>query len=130
MTAPYDFIALCNVTAKILIQIYPDKQREIENIFNACRQLNEERVRTVHGLWFESTKGVVARHVSRNSLKPNFLLVEPISRLNAEAQRLRVKLYNVLQTDPRSDEAKPVQMLSIELGYGVTRQKKHPERKT
>lgn len=113
-----------------MIQIYPDKQREIENIFNACRQLNEERVRTVHGLWFESTKGVVARHVSRNSLKPNFLLVEPISRLNAEAQRLRVKLYNVLQTDPRSDEAKPVQMLSIELGYGVTRQKKHPERKT
>jgi hypothetical protein len=59
-------------------QKFPDKKAEIEKLFKRCRGLNDHRVRIAHGLWMDDAhRGLIARHLSRQSLKPEFYYEDP-----------------------------------------------------
>lgn len=90
ITAPYDFVMLCNVAREALSLKTPARAVELKQWHKDCMKLNDERVRIAHGTWTIGISGPTARHVSRNSLKPKFYFgtVAEINRLSDEAQRL------------------------------------------
>ena len=52
--------------------------------------LNDDRVRVAHGMWTLGRDGLVARHVQRSSLQPQYFFEKrnELGRLAEEAQRL------------------------------------------
>jgi hypothetical protein len=90
VTSPYDFAMLCNVTRELICKQLPQKKRDIEKLFNECLKLNENRVRVAHGMWTLGQEGLVARHVQRRSLQPQYFFDKrnELGRLAEEAQRL------------------------------------------
>lgn len=90
VTAPYDFAILCNVTRELICKQLPHRKKVIEKLFNDCLKLNDERVRVAHGMWTLGREGLVARHVQRRSLQPQYFFDKrnELGRLAEEAQRL------------------------------------------
>jgi hypothetical protein len=90
VTAPYDFVTLCNVTQALLCKQLPRKKETITKLFKDCRKLNDDRVHLAHGIWTSGQDGPVVRHVSKSSLHPNYYFEEKgkLKQLAAEAQRL------------------------------------------
>jgi hypothetical protein len=95
--APYDFAMLCTVTANILGQAFPKQNAQIKKLFNDCRTLNDHRVRIAHGLWTHGDRGLIARHVSRQTLEPQFFYDDPgeLVRLAESAQQLMIEVMTV-----------------------------------
>jgi hypothetical protein len=98
VTAPYDFRMLCTVTREILVQQYPDQKSDIQNLFNRCLKLNDDRVRVAHGLWSDDGRAIIARHVTRSSLKAEHFFENPaaIAKLTDTAQSLMAEILFVL----------------------------------
>src|SRR5262249_38401128 len=66
LIGPYDFAMLCTVLEKTVLKKRPDKDAKVvKKFFNRCRQVNEVRVKIVHGTW--SVWSVT--HLSRNTLE-------------------------------------------------------------
>jgi hypothetical protein len=112
VTTPYDFAVLCTVTTTVLLSHYPPEQKpDIERVFNACKRLNDERVRVAHGTWLHLIQtGLIARHASRSKLKGDFFFQDPetLPKLTAEAQRLMQQVLQVpsapdTDADPQLD---------------------------
>ena len=97
VTAPYDFVMLCQVTQALLCKQSPDKKDAIEKVFKGCRKLNDDRVHVAHGMWTLGREGPVARHVSRGSLQPKYYFEEKdrLRQLAAEAQRLMNEVLTI-----------------------------------
>jgi hypothetical protein len=95
VVGPYDFAMLCNVTTKILKQEFPEKKAEIAKIFNQCLALNNHRVRIAHGLWTYQSHGLMAHHLSRQTLKQKAYYHSPkeLERLTETAQQLEREVY-------------------------------------
>jgi hypothetical protein len=91
---PYDFSMLCTVTTTILRQDFPERMVEVENVFKQCRALNDHRVRIAHGLWTYDPTGLIARHLSRQSLERTFYYQnhEELERLAETAQKLKIEV--------------------------------------
>jgi hypothetical protein len=99
VVGPYDFAMLCTVTTTICQLDFPERKTEIENVFKQCRALNDHRVRITHGLWtHQPTGGLMARHLSRQSLKREFHYEneEVLERLVDTAERLRIEVLTLL----------------------------------
>jgi hypothetical protein len=90
VTAPYDFAMLCTVTRELICKQLPHRTRDVEKLFNKCRKLNDDRVRVAHGMWSLGRDGLVARHIQRSSLQPQYFFEKrnELGRLAEEAQRL------------------------------------------
>jgi hypothetical protein len=90
VTAPYDFLMLCNVAQVLLCKQSPDKKKAIKKLFDDCRRLNDDRVHVAHGTWTLGREGPVARCVPRGSLRSKILFEQKdkLIQLAAEAQRL------------------------------------------
>lgn len=58
VTAPYDFLMLCNVTQVLLCKQSPDKKEAIKKLFDDCRKLNDDRVHVAHGMWTLGREGL------------------------------------------------------------------------
>ncbi len=97
VTAPYDFVTLCNVTQALLCKQLPRKAGVIKKLFKDCRKLNDERVHVAHGIWTSGQDGPVVRHVSKSSLHPNYYFEEKgkLKQLAAEAQRLMIAVLTI-----------------------------------
>ena len=99
VTAPYDFYILTVVTQQISSMRFPDQKKDIEDMFNRCRELNNDRNRIAHGLWSGKIEGgLVARHVARSSLKASYHFENPeeVEKLADTAQRLMAEVLFVL----------------------------------
>ena len=99
----YDFTMLCKATSAILQQQFPGKTDEIKEVLEKrCLELNTDRVRIAHGLWTDNTHTLVARHLSRNSLKAEFYYMDPkeLDRLTDTAQRLMGDVFNLARDFP------------------------------
>ena len=95
VTSPYDFSTLCRITKEVSIQQFPTKHSTINEIFNKCQKLNENRVRIAHGLWSDDGTAITARHVSRQSLKANYFFENRSNELiilKNEANQLKAKI--------------------------------------
>jgi hypothetical protein len=90
ITAPYDFAMLCTVARELLTLRFPERKADFKKLFDRCHQLNNERVKVSHGLWTLGDHGLMARHVSRWSLKPSFVFEQrdKLDQLSVEAQQL------------------------------------------
>jgi hypothetical protein len=68
VVSPFDFAQLCSVLKAIKMREADDEARKerIEDFFRQCMQINDERIRVVHGDWTLSG----ARHIARGSRKP------------------------------------------------------------
>jgi hypothetical protein len=90
----YDFAMLCAVARTILTQKWPPSHEEpIRKLFSDCYQLNDERKRIVHGLWFvgDGTQGL--RHISRTlSETVHFEDLDKLKELTEQAARLMYEL--------------------------------------
>jgi hypothetical protein len=99
VVGPYDFAMLCTVTTTIFEQDFPERKAEIENVFKQCRALNDHRVRIVHGLWtYETTGGLITRHLSRQSLKREFYYRnrEVLEQLAETAEQLKIEVLTLI----------------------------------
>jgi len=90
VTAPYDFAMLCNVTRELVCKQLPHRKVNIEKLFDECLKLNDARVKVAHGMWTLGREGLVARHVQRRSLQPQYFFEkkDELSQLALNAQRL------------------------------------------
>ena len=97
---PYDFSMLCTVTSAIFKQEAPEREADIEKVLSRCRALNNHRVRIAHGVWLHESYGLKARHISRQSLKPEFYYhdSEELERLTETAQQLKVEVIALWAT--------------------------------
>jgi hypothetical protein len=99
VTGPYDFAMLCRVSREIAIQRFPKQKAAIEDVFNRCLKLNDDRVKVAHGMWSDTTDGrLAARHVGRNSLKAKFYFGDPkeLPGLRETAQKLMKEVLFVV----------------------------------
>jgi hypothetical protein len=106
ITSPYDFSALCRVTRSIYRTVpgcTDEEREELEAVFKECLQINDERVRIVHGTWFISDERLGAEHVSRSSLEPKvyYSRIEDIDKRSGEVAKLKSRIVQFL-IGPRS----------------------------
>jgi hypothetical protein len=123
----HDFAMLCNIADAILLQeskvpdgywdglkdtnmprgnrVKKDYQVEIteradklKKLIKECKQLNDDRVRVVHGLWYVGGDRVALYHVSRQKLKHStyFQQADDLASKADTACRLRNEIPNVL----------------------------------
>ena|ERR1700759_4026590 len=72
-TAPFYFHILSVVKEKISLMRFLEQKKRIEDWFNRCRELNNDRNRVAHGIWSRKMSGgLVGRHVARSSLKASY----------------------------------------------------------
>ncbi len=106
ITSPYDFAALCRVTRSIYRTVpgcTTEECIELDELFKACLQINDERVRIAHGTWFISDEGLGTQHVSRSSLEPKiyYSRIEDINMRSSEVTKLKSRIVSFL-IGPRS----------------------------
>ena len=108
VVGPYDFAMLCTVTTSIFQQEFPERKAEIEKVFKQCRALNDHRVRIAHGLWTFEIDGLMARHLSRHSLKREFYYQNPeeLERLAETAQQLKLEVLTLFASTVSFPEQK------------------------
>ena len=97
VVGPYDFSMLCTVATTIFKQEAPEKEADIEKVLKGCRALNNHRVRIAHGVWLHEPYGLKARHLSRQSLEPEFHYHDPeeLERLAEKAQQLKIDVLTL-----------------------------------
>jgi hypothetical protein len=80
VTASYDFRTLCDVTFAVWrfrLAGDPTALVAIEKLISRCKEMNDTRVRIVHGTWRPSSAGLSARHMSRQKLTVSELFNDP-----------------------------------------------------
>jgi hypothetical protein len=94
----HDFAMLCTMAQKILTtKMNKSEARELKDHISKCRELNDHRVRIVHGMWRPRTgrlKGVLI-HTSRQKLEPMeyYKRADEIARLADDAMNLENDWY-------------------------------------
>jgi hypothetical protein len=86
----HDFALLLTIAMKVF------EGSEHEAILKSCRQLNDERVRIVHGLWVPHKQGGTLYHVPRSSLKSG--------EMNERAQALELLADRALDLRQRFEK--------------------------
>ena len=61
--------ALSRMTTEAFFSDALEHDKKLKALIKECRDLNDDRVRIVHGLWNIGEGGGKVHHVSRNSLK-------------------------------------------------------------
>jgi hypothetical protein len=111
----HDFALLCTTAFEVLSFSLKEKEHEerLKNIINACRKINDERVRVVHGVWNPARFGGAVYHVPRANLRSR-RIYNQAKHLEAqanEAKKLVASLERLLLWDrkgglpPPSEEA-------------------------
>ncbi|SRR5579884_1640460 len=101
VTAPYDFAALCRVVSSLIQSLpYCDEATESEavDLFNKCLEVNDARVRLVHGTWEDDG----AHHVSRATMKQKlyFANTGEITRQTDKAKGCMNRVVKLIDGDP------------------------------
>jgi len=66
----HDFAILCTAAIEVLGEsMNEERRRNLNEIINSCRTINDDRVRIAHGLWVPFREGGVVHHVQRTKLK-------------------------------------------------------------
>jgi hypothetical protein len=112
ITSPYDFATLCRVTPVVFKGGADEPMaKEIQSLFSKCLELNDKRVRLVHGTWSVSEEGeegegrvFSARHVSRQNFEPKeyFTDIKEVSEAADEAEQLRSAIVRFLIGEPET----------------------------
>ena len=97
IAGPYDFTSLTKVCERILKTIPAERgppHKTIENVFNRCRKIADDRNHLVHAEW-HSGKG--AMRISRNTLEQTyrFQTNESIGKFIKEANDLSFEVLNL-----------------------------------
>jgi len=113
VTAPYDFAMLCTVTSVVLAHKFPEGKKDIENVLNKCRDLNNDRVRIAHGMWTQGKDGLMASHVSRQKLQLKHFYENQVelSKLTERARQLMIAMFDV----PSKPKQGTVKRIGIEV---------------
>ncbi|MET4177345.1 hypothetical protein ABIB99_008469 [Bradyrhizobium sp. LA6.1] len=96
ITSAYDFRALCDVTSGFLCNLYEsdgEYTKEVKSVFNACKTLNEDRVRVAHGTWLLDGG---TRHVSRQTFSAQDYFLKP-GELQAKTKQAFDLMSKVIQ---------------------------------
>jgi hypothetical protein len=75
----HDFAMLCTIGQKVLSREFDkDNNAKLDTMIRRCRELNNHRVRIVHGLWKIDSKSGALEHVSRQKLVVTKHYVNPV----------------------------------------------------
>ena len=90
----HDFALLCTVVLKVFEKSVDDKAhyRQLTKLISKCRQLNDLRVKVVHGGWRAEEEGGSVSHVSRRNLQ-SAKLVQMRSLLEKAADEARATSF-------------------------------------
>jgi hypothetical protein len=107
ITASYDFRVLCDVTVAACRSrcTDPGAVADFQKLISACKKLNDDRVRIVHGTWvtrppWAEDKGrAMAIHMSQQSLKTAIHFTKPhaLAELVHKCIDLHGKLHSVCE---------------------------------
>jgi hypothetical protein len=79
-----------------------DRRRRIKDLIKDFLQLNDNRIRVVHGLWVPFKEGGTVHHVPRSSLKPieSANQAANLEKLADEANRIRFEFERAVSSLP------------------------------
>lgn len=99
VTGALEFRMLCRITHTVLSTREPERAKQLDRWYRDCMALNDQRNHVAHGEWTLTRKGPYARHVSRNTLKPeaHFGTVAELKKLTDEAGRLGGEIASFLK---------------------------------
>ena len=86
----HDFALLCTAVHEVFGQTLEteEKKKELKQLIGRARELNDLRVKIVHGQWWPHFEGGTLLHVSRRSLKENHS-AEMAAHLTKQAELTR-----------------------------------------
>lgn len=100
----HDFAITCSVADRIVGRRLGDKSRQWSEFIKQCRQLNDHRVRIVHGYWLLGGETRALYHLSRSSLElqEHYGQHEQLAALVDDILKLYYDITTFLSTLPDS----------------------------
>jgi hypothetical protein len=105
----HDFALLCTAVTTVFSKTlkFEEQKRDLKRLISKCRELNDIRVKVVHGQWFAFSEGGTVAHISRRSLQLEDTtdMANLLDRATADGHKLfvdlQVLLSHLLDNDPR-----------------------------
>jgi hypothetical protein len=96
----HDFALLCTAVSTVFSKTLKveDHKRVLKRLISKCRELNDIRVKVVHGQWFAFSEGGTVAHISRRSLQTEdtIEMAKLLEEATADAQQLFAELQLLL----------------------------------
>jgi hypothetical protein len=93
----HDFAMLCTIAENVLSRkMNEDRKTHLRTAINKARDLNNHRVRIVHGRWMIGNRSGELHHISRQKLEPRDHYRGNPSEVAAQAD-IAIELYEELQ---------------------------------
>jgi len=96
----HDFALLCTAVTTVFSKTlkFEDQRHDLKHLMSKCRELNDIRVKVVHGQWFAFSEGGTVAHIPRRSLQieDTTEMAMLLDKATADGNKLFVELQVLL----------------------------------